>query len=145
MAGYWISNCIKMRYKSEYSPSYLLDPGTLQFHPLTTQLDKFLRAHPTGYHPFNNLSDTADVPPSAKKPKQSSEEEDDDDESEYEEKDEFPMTPPPGFEDPGLYTQNQIDRLVVLMKGGGQAGSKTRVVPLGVSPSSPSDIYVYAG
>lgn len=58
-----------------------------------------------------------------------------DSESEFEVEDEFPTTPPPGFADPTSYTQTQIDRLVVLMKGGGQAGSKTRVVPLGVCPT----------
>lgn len=58
-----------------------------------------------------------------------------DSESEFEVEDEFPTTPPPGFADPTSYTQAQIDRLVVLMKGGSQAGSKTRVVPLGVSPT----------
>jgi hypothetical protein len=56
-----------------------------------------------------------------------------DSDSDFEVEGEFPTTPPPGFADPASYTQNQIDRLVVLMKGGGQAGSKTRVVPLGVS------------
>ena len=58
-----------------------------------------------------------------------------DSESEFEVEDEFPTTPPPGFADPTSYTQAQIDRLVVSMKGGSQAGSKTRVVPLGVSPT----------
>ena len=56
-----------------------------------------------------------------------------DSESEFEVEDEFPTTPPPGFADPASYTQAQIDRLLVLMKGGSQAGSKTRVVSLGVS------------
>jgi hypothetical protein len=30
-AGYWIPDCQKMRYKSEYSPSYLLDPVSSSF------------------------------------------------------------------------------------------------------------------
>jgi len=122
-----------MRYKSEYSPSYLLDPGTIEFHQLTTQLDKHLQANPTGYHPFTDLSEASDIAPPTKKTKESPEDEDSD--SEFEQEDEFPSTPPPGFGDPGSYTQNQIDRLLVLMKGGSQAGSKTRVVPLGVSLS----------
>jgi arginine-tRNA-protein transferase len=122
-----------MRYKSEYSPSYLLDPGTLQFHHLTAQLDKYLQAHPTGYHPFTNIAESKDIPPPSKKAKESPEEGDDSD-SEFEEEDEFLSPPPPGFGDPASYTQNQIDRMLVLMKGGSQAGSKTRVVPLGVSP-----------
>lgn len=121
-----------MRYKSEYSPSYLLDPGTLQFHPLTAQLDKYLQANPTGYHPFTNIAESKDIPPPSKKAKECPQEGDDSD-SEFEEEDEFPSTPPPGFGDPGSYTQNQLDRMLVLMKGGSQAGSKTRVVPLGVS------------
>jgi arginine-tRNA-protein transferase len=31
MSGYWIAGCGKMRYKSEYSPSYLLDPVSACF------------------------------------------------------------------------------------------------------------------
>jgi hypothetical protein len=52
-------------------------------------------------------------------------------ESEFEDEDDFPSIPPPGFGDPTSYTQNQLDKLVVLMKQGG----KTRVVPLGVGYS----------
>lgn len=40
-----------MRYKGDYSPSFLLDPGTNVFHPLTTALDQFLQCD-KGYTPF---------------------------------------------------------------------------------------------
>ena len=69
------------------------------------------------------------MPPPSKKAKESEEEDSD---SEYEVEDEFPSIAPPGFGDPESYTQTELDRLVVLMKGGSQAGSRTRVVPLGV-------------
>lgn len=40
-----------MRYKGEYAPSFLLDPGTLQFHPLSETLDDALQKG-KGYTPF---------------------------------------------------------------------------------------------
>jgi hypothetical protein len=106
---------------------------------LTSQLDKYLQAHPTGYHPFANITTAskADIAMTDFKPPTPGESGSDSD-SEFEVEDEFPKTPPPGFADPASYTQNQIDRLVVLMKGGSQAGSKTRVVPLGVGLAAPS-------
>lgn len=97
-------------------------------------LDRFLQAHPSGYHPF------AEIPPDWKddksKPAQdvrmnNENENTEEDEGEVEQMDEFPSTPPPGFADPSSYTEDEIDRLVVLMKGG--IGRKSRVVPLGVS------------
>jgi hypothetical protein len=48
-----------------------------------------------------------------------------------EELDEAPTTPPPGFADPTSYSEDQIDKLLVLMRGG--PGKRTRLVPLGVS------------
>ncbi|KAF9469094.1 arginine-tRNA-protein transferase [Collybia nuda] len=34
--GFYIHSCQKMRYKGEYSPSYLADPETYEWFPLTT-------------------------------------------------------------------------------------------------------------
>lgn len=52
--GYWIATCQKMRYKGEYTPSYLLDPGTHVFHPLTPKIDQYLQVH-GGYTPFREI------------------------------------------------------------------------------------------
>ncbi|TFK28836.1 arginine-tRNA-protein transferase 1 [Coprinopsis marcescibilis] len=41
--GYYIHSCQKMRYKGEYSPSYLADPETYEWYPIekcTSLLDK---------------------------------------------------------------------------------------------------------
>lgn len=55
-----------------------------------------------------------------------------DNSEDVEELDEFPSTPPPGFADPSSFSTAQMDRLLVLMKGGMMR--KSKVVPLGVSP-----------
>jgi len=34
--GFYIHSCQKMRYKGEYSPSYLCDPETYEWYPLET-------------------------------------------------------------------------------------------------------------
>lgn len=34
LPGFYIQSCPKMRYKGEYSPSYLLDPEEYSWHPL---------------------------------------------------------------------------------------------------------------
>ena len=42
--GFYIHSCVKMRYKGEYAPSYLLDPEEYTWHPLeecTPLLDKY--------------------------------------------------------------------------------------------------------
>lgn len=62
-------------------------------------------------------------------------EDDDDDESEEEQLDAFPQDPPPGFTDPKTYTSGEMDRLVVLLKGGSRVSG--RIVTLGVSFASP--------
>lgn len=43
-----------MRYKGEYAPSFLLDPDTQRFHPLTPKLDQYLQVH-GGYTPFTEI------------------------------------------------------------------------------------------
>jgi hypothetical protein len=40
--GYYIHSCIKMRYKGEYKPSYLLDPETYEWNPLDGELRALL-------------------------------------------------------------------------------------------------------
>ena len=48
MMGYYIHSCQKMRYKAEYSPSFLLDPETYDYYPFQDickpLLDKFEHA-----------------------------------------------------------------------------------------------------
>lgn len=42
--GFYIPSCTKMRYKGDYSPSYLLDPEQYSWHPLQpsiSMLDKY--------------------------------------------------------------------------------------------------------
>ncbi|ORY30381.1 arginine-tRNA-protein transferase [Naematelia encephala] len=121
--GYWIPDCVKMKYKSEYGPSYLLDPGTNVFHLLDAKLEKFLQAHPTGYMPFSHI---ASFPPddlgqavASTASTEKDEDEDEDSMSEVEELDAFPSSPPPpGFADPSSFSNGDIARLLVLMQSG---------------------------
>ncbi|EIW71254.1 hypothetical protein TREMEDRAFT_67646 [Tremella mesenterica DSM 1558] len=131
--GYWIANCQKMRYKSEYTPSYLLDPGTNEFHLLTDELDNFLVSHPTGYRPFGELSQKKDssisgviIPNKAHGEK---EEVGDEAVDVYDQSDDWPDPPPPGFSDPSSFTKTQIDNLLVDIRGGKLRG--TRIAKFG--------------
>lgn len=40
--GYYIHSCIKMRYKGEYKPQYVLDPETYDWNPLDGELRQLL-------------------------------------------------------------------------------------------------------
>lgn len=54
--GFYIHTCTKMKYKGDYSPSYLADPEEYTWHPLevcTTLLDKYHYA--TFAHPGHSL------------------------------------------------------------------------------------------
>ncbi|KAJ9105304.1 hypothetical protein QFC21_001672 [Naganishia friedmannii] len=114
--GYYIWTCQKMRYKGEYSPSYLLDPGTNQYHPLETAI-KVIELRPQGYTPFYTSVETlaeivkvhnsmdvtprdttksitkSGLPPS------------------------WPTPPPPSFLDPAKITKDDLRKLVVLLHG----------------------------
>jgi arginyl-tRNA---protein transferase len=37
-AGFYIHSCVKMRYKGDYSPQYMLDPESYTWHPLDNDL-----------------------------------------------------------------------------------------------------------
>lgn len=64
--------------------------------------------------------------------KDQAQDEDEEDEEDVEVLDEFPSPPPPGFADPASYSPEQIDALLVLMRGG--TGRKSRLLPMSVSP-----------
>ncbi|GFZ47726.1 hypothetical protein JCM24511_05473 [Saitozyma sp. JCM 24511] len=131
--GYWIPDCQKMRYKSEYSPSYLLDPGTNIFHPLSAELDKFLQLHKSGYHPFASFdAPSADVDQQQAVSGQGEEIPVDTDVEmdEYESIDGFPTPPPPGFDDPSAVSEGEIDSLLVLMQSGGLMRRAPRLIKL---------------
>lgn len=40
--GYYIHSCMKMRYKSDYKPQYVLDPESLEWDPLDGDLRRLL-------------------------------------------------------------------------------------------------------
>ncbi|WVR04640.1 hypothetical protein IAU60_001651 [Kwoniella sp. DSM 27419] len=139
--GYWIPGCQKMVYKSDYSPSELLDPGTNIFHPLDTALESYLLAHPRGYHPFEtsvmqggapahsegkggtterDRTGLIDAKASADEEMDvdSSEDAEDDEEDEEESMSAWPSHPPPGFRNPREMTNETVqDVLILLGKG----------------------------
>ena len=41
-AGFYIHSCIKMRYKGDYTPQYMLDPGSYNWDPLDDEMKKRL-------------------------------------------------------------------------------------------------------
>jgi len=54
--GFYIHSCVKMRYKGDYSPSYLVDPEEYSWHPLNScapLLDRYKYACFT--HPEHSL------------------------------------------------------------------------------------------
>ncbi|KAF8341479.1 arginine-tRNA-protein transferase [Cantharellus anzutake] len=63
--GFYIHTCPKMRYKGEYQSSYLLDPETYVWHPITNCVPE-LEKHP--YVSFSDPSRFRDAPPSFPSP-----------------------------------------------------------------------------
>jgi arginine-tRNA-protein transferase len=45
-AGFYIHSCVKMRYKGDYSPQYMLDPETFKWHTLDDEMKKKLDETP---------------------------------------------------------------------------------------------------
>ncbi|ODN79676.1 hypothetical protein L202_03607 [Cryptococcus amylolentus CBS 6039] len=125
--GYWVPDCQKMKYKSEFGPSFLLDPGTNVFHPLSTKLEKYLVDHPRGYRPFIDIRKEAegvedhDASSALPNPKDDHEPGTNKDEDSDEEEDpvDFPSPPPPSFADPAAFSKEELDQVLVLlsMKG----------------------------
>lgn len=125
--GYWVPNCQKMKYKSEYAPSYLLDPGTNVFHELTRDLEMYLVNHPRGYFPFKDIEAEAkksqtkklDVPSAPKSPIVAVSKEvgpgGDEDSDEEGEPGDLPTPPPPGFADPATISEKEVDEVLVLL------------------------------
>ncbi|WVQ83235.1 hypothetical protein IAT38_005374 [Cryptococcus sp. DSM 104549] len=129
--GYWVPDCQKMRYKSEYAPSELLDPGTNRYHVLTPELEAYLMSHPRGYHPFAQLeasfkvSPPTDTSPSAPKDLSAPEANatgpdagagsDSGEDSSDEEPGDWPRPPPPSFADPESFSDAEVDGMLVLL------------------------------
>nr|XP_019008461.1 uncharacterized protein I206_07020 [Kwoniella pini CBS 10737]OCF47242.1 hypothetical protein I206_07020 [Kwoniella pini CBS 10737] len=137
--GYWIPDCQKMKYKSEYSPSELLDPGTNTFHLLDIKLESFLIANPSGYFPFSgiisssnshtSLNDSTDLAKVKTKGYELSI--DSGSESEDEAPSSWPVPTPPGFEDPSNISDEQLEQVILLMgrnKFTGQGGSLIPII-----------------
>lgn len=40
--GYYIHNCVKMRYKGDYKPQYVLDPMSYEWNPLDVEMRSLL-------------------------------------------------------------------------------------------------------
>ena len=140
-SGFWIGTCQKMRYKGEYSPSYILDPGTQEFHLLTPKLDKYITAKKNGYTPLADIEAISDADleaivgtaPAPKvpgddvsmksvkvhdtpatagtEPEAEWESESESDESAGSA--EWPSPPPPGFLDPNAIDDDVLDNLLV--------------------------------
>jgi arginine-tRNA-protein transferase len=98
-------------------PTDFLLQGTNQFHALTGRIDSFLQAHPTGYHPFVKIEsgEFASHQSSGEVRIDSNDMEFD----EVEELDEWPKEAPPGFVNPASLAFEDIQGLMVMMKGRG--------------------------
>ncbi|WVQ76004.1 hypothetical protein IAR50_005640 [Cryptococcus sp. DSM 104548] len=117
--GYWVPDCRKMKYKSEFGPSFLLDPGTNVFHPLSMKLEKYLVDHPRGYRPFTeieeDIQDSRGQGPSASTPKPKDDLVEEDENPDEEDPVNFPSPPPPSFSDPTLFSKQEVDQVLVLL------------------------------
>nr|XP_019047146.1 hypothetical protein I302_03753 [Kwoniella bestiolae CBS 10118]OCF26076.1 hypothetical protein I302_03753 [Kwoniella bestiolae CBS 10118] len=139
--GYWIPDCQKMKYKSEYAPSELLDPGTNTFHLLDNKLESFLVNHPKGYVPFAQIT-SSDLNTSKGKDEDRSHPEQNEDppfsdttsDIESDEDEEppsgLPNPPPPGFEDPSSISDDDVEG--VLLSLGRNKYTKTggKLIPI---------------
>ena len=107
--------------------------GTNIFHPLTPELDKFLQAHPRGYHPFASISSLlADASPATASDSTNNatgvEDDSDDDEDGLGGMLPYPSPPPPGSLDPDDISNAELDRVLVVLRG-----NSDRATTLGVS------------
>lgn len=108
-----------MRYKGEYSPSYLLDPGTNEWHALTPKMDKYLQARKSGYTPFTEI-EAWDGDIDSVKAGETALRDDMQDPDDSDEEAEWPTPPPPSFLDPTTLDQDYVDNLVILLMDGGE-------------------------
>ncbi|GHJ84169.1 hypothetical protein NliqN6_0571 [Naganishia liquefaciens] len=113
--GYYIRTCQKMRYKGDYSPSQLLDPGTNTFYPLQDAV-KVIDKRPRGYTPLDTNPDTLQIPGSLEDPEIAANEK-----SERwprrETLEVWPDPPPPSFMDPHRIPVDYLEKLLVFVKG----------------------------
>jgi len=62
--GFYIHSCVKMRYKGDYSPSYLADPEEFTWHPLKTCVPMLNRYRYACFvHPEHSLEGSQDPGP----------------------------------------------------------------------------------
>ncbi|WWD00610.1 hypothetical protein V866_007545 [Kwoniella sp. B9012] len=141
--GYWIPDCQKMKYKSEYSPSELLDPGTNTFHSLDKTLETFLIQHPKGYFPFTEVTSSQsmldDHKHDAKKSSSpdkdvigssDNREEEVEEESDEESPSTIPNPPPPGFEDVSNISNEDVESILLLMGRNKYTKSGGKLIPI---------------
>lgn len=101
-SGYYIHTCPKMKYKAEYSPSFLLDPETYDFYPFDEvckpMLDKNSHAVFSNQTPCNNEEATQEANKADDLDAKSEEEGDSEEEEDGTQT--LSSPPPPGFLDP---------------------------------------------
>jgi hypothetical protein len=106
-----------MAWAALYDP-LLTGQDTHRFHLLGPKLDGFLRSHTHGYYPFMDIeNDKIQAEATTAQNDQGGEVGDAD--IDMEEMDEFPSGHTPGWSDPEGYANDQIEQLLVLMKGRG--------------------------
>ncbi|KAI5454117.1 Arginyl-tRNA--protein transferase 1 [Naganishia albida] len=113
--GYYIRTCQKMRYKGEYAPSELLDPGTNKFYPLDVAV-KIIDKRPHGYTPFDTNPDSLETlvgdPPltAGQSPTK-------DKSVKMRTHATWPKPPPPSFMNPEAIPATYLRKLVVFLDG----------------------------
>lgn len=126
MMGYYIHSCQKMRYKAEYSPSFLLDPETYVYYSFQEVckpiLDKYEHASFTRGDPLRDKDDVRSQVSKAStgsgiKNGSSAGDDDEDSEPEAASDEDMPEKLPPGFLDPGKIPLDLLISVYVLERG----------------------------
>ncbi|KAJ9121117.1 hypothetical protein QFC24_004790 [Naganishia onofrii] len=114
--GFYIWTCQKMRYKGEYSPSYLLDPGTNRYYPLETAT-KVIELRPQGYTPFDTNVETLARTIKTQAPTIVTSKHTAKSTTTSGATPSWPTPPPPSFLDPDQITKDDLRKLVVFLHG----------------------------
>ena len=94
-------------------------------------MEKFLVSHPTGYFPFAKVEADNIEAKDTSAASRDGDGDDDADMQDFEEMGDFPLDHTPGWADPTSFREDDIDGLLVLIKGGMM--KRSRVVPVEVS------------